>query len=139
MIVIGDSTIKYFIDDDTFTVKAYPGLTLREYLDVYNELQEDDDIIIYSFGTNDYGLGEDENTILHNYSLLKKGKILTFIIVGPTFDYRFYDECRKLPDRFEVVDTLISSVDVHVSPEVLRDLKNEISHRVNEKLKNDMF
>lgn len=139
MIVVGDSTVKYFIEDDNYTVNSYPGLTLREYLETYNSFMDDEDIIVYSFGTNDHGNFEDEDTILHNFTLLKKGNLLTFIVVGPTFSHEFYDKCRNLPDNFEVIDTFMSSTDIHVSPELLRDLKNEITHRVNEKMKKDQF
>jgi len=77
MIIIGDSLIKNLKSNCDFTVNSYPGMTLLEYLKIYNDLQEDEDIIVYSLGTNDYdGLNFEE--ILRYYQLLKKGTISTY-------------------------------------------------------------
>jgi len=126
MIIIGDSTVLKFPEDEIFTVNSYPGMTLLQYLRTYNDLQEDEDIIIYSFGTNDYGMGEDENSIMANYQKLKKGTKFTFIVVPACLDYDFYDKCLDLPDDLQFLESFLLSDDIHVSDEILSDLKEEI-------------
>ena len=95
MIVIGDSLIKGLPKNDKYTVNCYPGIMLRQYIETYDYLQEDEDIIIYCLGINDYNSGETKKEIIENYNKLKRGTNKTVFIIPHCFDFDFYDECSE--------------------------------------------
>lgn len=93
MIIIGDSTVAKLPADKRYTVNSYPGMTLFEYLTVYNELQEAEDIIIYSFGTNDGLLSDDK--LRGMYEQLKRGSKHTYYVIPQHLTYDFGAICEE--------------------------------------------
>lgn len=127
MLIIGDSTIKDLEGSDEYTINYYPGITLKNYLDKYNNLQESEDIIIYSLGTNDYCNSSSLNEIIDNYEKLKRGNVSTYIIIPPCLNYDFYEQCLDtLPDDIQFLTTFISGDNINTSKESLQHLTKEI-------------
>lgn len=115
MIVIGDSLIKD-LRSDSYAVNCYPGMTLEEYLKNYNDLQENEDLIIYSFGTNDYN-GFNFKEILDMYMKLKRGKHFTYFILPPYLNYDNIEECEMLfEDNMIAISDFIDdfNTDIHL-------------------------
>lgn len=121
MIIIGDSLVQDVVE---YTVNSYSGITILEYLKIYNELQEDEDVIIYSLGTND-DLTETE--LIQSYLKLKRGTKNTFIIIPPKYDFDFGTRCEDILEDdvimiYNLVENYTTTDGLHLNEECLLNL-----------------
>ena len=78
MLVITDQSTELASNND-YTVVKYGNITLEDYIEIHNDKR--DDIIVYCLGYNDLKKRMTTEQLLSLYHSLKRGKLLTGIVL----------------------------------------------------------
>jgi hypothetical protein len=127
MLVIGCSLIQKI--EGTI---SFPGMKLSEYIEFQVDTDEED-IVIYSFGCNDYNSGATYEEVFVNYNKLNRGKKETYLIVPPLQSQIIYEkflDSDLLDDDFILLFTWSDNYEtidgLHPCEKTIQLLKNEL-------------